>query len=112
MRMINSDGQVVNAKVLARDSGTANRNDNSIVIDTGKHAATLALCAILCGLCAAVSWWAVEAQHDIAVRYRDDSLNTQEEFQKVRNHVIELEARTKVNADEIAALKQELAHVR
>lgn len=88
------------------------RSNQSIIIDTGKHTAALAVCAVICGICAAVSWWAVHTQDEIATRYRDDSLYVQEQYQKERNHVIELEARTKVNADEITALKQELRHVR
>lgn len=34
------------------------RNNQSIIIDTGKHAAVVAICAALCGLCCGISIWA------------------------------------------------------
>lgn len=86
-------------------------NNQSIIIDTGKHAAGLAICAIVCGLCAAISWWAVSEQRAIAIRYHDDAVDVQDQYQKERNHVIELEARLGVLGDEVRNLK-ESDHVR
>lgn len=59
MRLINSDGQIVDAKVSAAPGASANRNTNTI-IDNGKYIATVAICAALCGVSAVYAWAATE----------------------------------------------------
>lgn len=83
------------------------RSNQSIVIDNGKYMAVVAVLAIVCGLCAAISWWAVTEQHAVAIQFRDASLDTQDQYQKERNHVIELEARLKILGDEVQEIKHE-----
>lgn len=84
------------------------RSNQSIVIDNGKYVAAIVVCAVVCGLCAAVSWWSVSASRDVTIGFRDESLDIQDQYQKERNHVIELEARLKILGDEV----EEMQHVR
>ena len=77
------------------------RSAQVIQIDNGKHVAAVAFCAIVCGFCAALCW-------KMSVSFHDDSVDIQDQYQKERNHVIELEARLKVQGDQI----QEMSHVR
>lgn len=84
------------------------RSAQIIQVDASKHATLIAVCALVCGICAAVSWWAVNEQRSVSVKYHDDSVDLQDQYLKERNHVIELEARLKVLGDEV----QELKHVR
>lgn len=80
----------------------ADRGAQVIQIDSSKHVTMVAVCAIVCGLCAAISFTCWRAAHD-------DLVDVQDQYQKERNHVIELEARQKVLADELEELKH---HVR
>lgn len=99
MRLINSDGQITDARVLAEAGGSANRN-TATVIDNGKYIAAVAICAAICGLCAAQSWSIYQDSRNIGN-------DLQDEYQKTRNHTIELEARLKVLADEVQEMKHE-----
>lgn len=72
----------------------------SVVIDNGKYMAVVVILAVICGFCANVSW---RMQND----FRNESIAIQDQYQKERNHVIELEARQKVLADELQELKHE-----
>ena len=85
----------------------ATRGAQILQIDSSKHISAVALCAIVCGLCAAISWWAVYEQRDTARRYRDDSIDMQDKYDRERNHVIELEARLKIQGEEIQEMKHE-----
>lgn len=77
------------------------RNNQSIIIDNGKYMAVIVVLAIVCGFCANVAW---RMQSD----FRNDAIDIQDQYQKERNHVIELEARLKILGDEV----QEMKHVR
>lgn len=90
------------------DADCSDRSAQVIQNFSGKHVAAVAICAAICGLCAAISWWAVQENIKTALRYRDDSIDMQMQYEKERNHVIELEARQKFLADQL----QELSHVR
>lgn len=83
------------------------RSAQIISIDVSRHAAVVAVCAVVCGICVAVSWWAIAEQRAIGVRFHDDSVDMQDQYQKERNHVIELEARLNVLSNQV----QELTHV-
>lgn len=100
-----SDSQVERIADYELGDG-ASSNVNSFRVDVGSFTlSAIVLCAIACGYCVSVAW-------DVSRKFHDESVDIQEQYQRERNHVIELEARTKVNADEISALKQELDHVR
>lgn len=97
MRLINSDGQVCDAKVVAQPGGNANRN--SITLVDGRLSAVV-ICAALCGICTAISFTVWRSYHD-------DAVDIQDQYQKERNHVIELEARLKILGDEVQEMKHE-----
>lgn len=83
------------------------RANQSIIIDNGKYIAAVTICAVTCGLCLCASIWAISEQHKLTSEYRENYLDTQDEYQKERNHVIELEARQKALADELQEMKHE-----
>ena len=89
------------------DATASDRSAQVIQIDNGKHVAAVAICAVVCGLCAALSWWAVSKQGDISDRYHGDSVDWQNQHERERNHVIELEARLKILGDEVQEIKHE-----
>lgn len=97
MRLINSDGQVCDAKVVAQPGGNANRN--SITLIDGRLS-VIAICAVLCGVCAAISFTVWRSYHD-------DAVDIQDQYQKERNHVIELEARLSFLTNEVQEMKHE-----
>lgn len=84
------------------------RSNQSVIIDNGKYMAVVAVLAVICGGCAVATWNSTGRQADIGKRYSEDSMYTQDQYQKERNHVIELEARLKILGDEV----QEMKHVR
>lgn len=84
------------------------RSNQSIIIDTGKYAAAMVLCAVVCGVCSGVTWWAVDRQREVSDRYHSDTVDWQNQHERERNHIIELEARLQIQGQEI----QEMKHVR
>ncbi len=84
----------------------SDRSAQVIQIDNGKHISAVAICAALCGIAAVFAGWSVYKWHEYAVRYRDDSVDLQMQYEKERNHIIELEARLKVLGDEVQSLKE------
>lgn len=70
------------------------RANQSIIIDTGKHAAVIAVCAVVCGLSGAVALWAGYQAQVMTTEYRVEL-----------NHRMEMEARQKVMAEEIQEIK-------
>lgn len=88
--------------------GDNDRGNQSIIIDNGKYMAVVVVLAVVCGISATVSVWAALSMRATEISYRDSYLYTQEEFQKTRNHTIELEAGLKVLSDQV----QENKHVR
>ena len=97
MRLVNSDSQIVDAIEVKTDAPVAVSSSKS---DGGKSTAHV-ICAVLCAISATIAIGCAYAFHD-------DSLDLQDQYQKERNHVIELEARQKALADEISYLKQEV----
>lgn len=85
------------------------RSAQVIQIDNGKHIAAVVICALVAGGCAVATWNAVLKQDILEHQHHDDAKTLQDEYQKVRNHTIELEARQKAQADELQELKR---HVR
>lgn len=77
------------------------RSAQVIQIDSSKHVTAVAVCAVVCGLCLMGTCWSLYQMHWTEVHHHDDAMDLQDEYQKVRNHVIELEARTKVLTDEV-----------
>lgn len=77
------------------------RGNQSIIIDNGKYMAVVVVLAIVCGLSTAMSF-------SIYQDSRNLKIDLQDEYQKTRNHTIELEARTKVLADEVQNLKEKV----
>lgn len=94
MAMLRDDG------IPIMDAVADNRSAQVIQVDTGRHVAVVAICAVICGICTTISFTTWRAMHD-------DMVDVQDQYQKERNHVIELEARLKVLADELQELKHE-----
>lgn len=76
------------------------RSAQVIQIDMGKGLAAMLVCAVICGMCATVCWTTWRSYHD-------DSVDIQDQYQKERNHVIELEARLHTLTDDVEALRHE-----
>lgn len=96
MRLIQSDGQIVDGIEIDADAPVAVSSSKS---DGGK-ATALVICTALCAISAVI---AVR----VAYSYHDDSVETWEQYQKERNHVIELEARLNALTGEVQELKHE-----
>ena len=94
------DENIVDRIRAAFAQAAGERSNQSIIIDNGKYLAVIVVLAVVCGFCANVSW-------TIQKDYRNDRITLQDEYQKERNHVIELEARLGVAVDEIRELKHE-----
>jgi hypothetical protein len=58
------------------------RNNQSIIVDTGKHLAVVALCSALCGVAGALSIWAAYQAN-----------RSERESRMLQNYVIELDAK-------------------
>jgi hypothetical protein len=82
--------------VRARNGG---RSAQVIQIDSSKHALIMAVSAFVCGVCVLASLILLRVSHD-------DLVDVQDQYQKERNHVIELEARLKILGDELQELKR------
>ncbi len=65
-----------------------NANNQTIVLDTGKHMAAIALCAAICGVSVVLSVWAAVEARAAATEYR-----------VLLNHTMELEAKQKAMED-------------
>lgn len=93
MRLINSDGQITDAKVIAEPGGSANRNTQTI-IDNGKYIAAVAICAVIAGASA------VSAFHSAGVA-RDVDIN----YQVLLNHETKIESRLEYVESELKELR-------
>lgn len=82
--------------------------NQSIIIDTGKHAAIVAICAALCGISVTVAVWCAVQFTTLSASYERAASAAGTEYRLQLNHYMDLEARQKVMADEI----EELKHVR
>jgi hypothetical protein len=91
MRLINSDGQICDAKVVAKPGGNANRN--SITLVDGRLS-IIAICTAICGVSLAFAIWA---------GYQADLMTT--EYRVVLNHTMEMEAKQEVLIKEVEELK-------
>lgn len=75
------------------------RSAQVLQIDMGKGFAAMLVCAVISGICATISFTVWRSAHD-------DSVDIQDQYQKERNHVIELEARLKILGDEVQHMKE------
>lgn len=96
MRLINSDSQIVDSNEIETDGPVAVSSSKS----DGGRATALVICTALCAISAVI---AVR----VAYSYHDDSVDIQDQYQKERNHVIELEARLHTLTDEVQEIRHE-----
>lgn len=95
------DDDVAERVKAALSQVAGDRSNQSVIIDNGKYMAAIVVLSLIAGVSGAVAWWA-------ATSYREDSLEIQDEYQKERNHVIELEGNQKSQAEEIHDLQRQL----
>ena len=67
---------------ILQHGGAEGRNNQSIIVDTGKHLAVVALCSALCGIAGALSIWAAYQAN-----------RSERESRMLQNYVVELDAK-------------------
>lgn len=80
---------------VEQDTDSQSSANQSIIIDTGKHAASTAICAAFAGICAAVTVFTVMRFNEIERHYSDEAEKTGTEYRLILNHYMELEASVK-----------------
>jgi len=115
MRLINSDGQIVDAKVVAEAGGNANRNE--VRLEVGALTLIAALSVMIVSV--ALSVWAMadaKGVRDLADQRHESLLAQQQRVEKAWeiaktedrvqiNHMMEMEAKQKSLIEEVEALK-------
>jgi hypothetical protein len=90
------------------EANNDNRSAQIIQVETGRHVAAVAICAVICGMSVVVAMWCVDRFATISAAYEKSQTDMGTEYRLQLNHYMDLEAKQKVMADEI----QELKHVR